>query len=70
MWVNGEIKSHKECEWLTFDDSKLHTAFNNSNEDRYILLIDIKRPDFIKIGNSSREDNFDDSINEFINDNI
>ena len=70
MWVNNEIKLHTECEWLTFDDSKLHTAFNNSNEDRYILLIDMKRPDFIKIGNSLREDNFDELINEFINENI
>lgn len=70
MWVNGEIKSHKESEWLTFDDSKLHTAFNNSMEDRYILLIDIKRPDFIEIGNSLREDNLDELINEFINENI
>ena len=70
MWVNGEIKLHKESEWITFDDSKLHTAFNNSNEDRFILLIDMKRPDFIKIGNSIREDNFDDLINEFINDNL
>ena len=36
MWVNGEIKLHKEKEWLTFDDSKLHTAFNNSNENLLI----------------------------------
>lgn len=70
MWVNGEIKFHKENEWLTFDDSKLHTAFNNSTEDRYILLIDVKRPDFIKIGNSLRKDNRDELINEFITDNI
>ena len=64
------IKFHKENEWLTFDDSKLHTAFNNSTEDRYILLIDMKRPDFIKIGCSLREDNLDELINEFINENI
>jgi len=70
MWVNGEIKLHKEREWLTFDDSKLHTAFNNSNEDRYILLVDIKRPDFIKIGFSLREDNYDELIDDFINENI
>ena len=69
MWVNGEIKYHKDNEWITFDDSKLHTAFNNSNEDRYILLIDLKRPDYIKIGNSLREDNYDDLVNEFIYEN-
>jgi hypothetical protein len=70
MWVNGEIKYHKEREWITFDDSKLHTAFNNSNEERYILLIDLKRPDYIKIGNSLRTDNYDELISEFINENI
>ena len=70
MWVNGEIKFHQEEYWITFDDSKLHTAFNNSNEERYILLIDMKRPDYIKIGNSLREDNYDQLINQFINDNI
>jgi hypothetical protein len=70
MWVNGEIKLHKEKEWLTFDDSKLHSAFNNSNEDRYIMLVDIKRPDFIKIGSSLREDNYDELIEDFISENI
>ena len=70
MWVNGEIKFHKEEYWITFDDSKLHSAFNNSNEERYILLVDMKRPDYIKIGNSLREDNYDHLINQFINDRI
>jgi hypothetical protein len=33
-------------------------------------LIDLKRPDYIKIGNSLREDNYDELIHEFINENI
>jgi hypothetical protein len=66
MWVNGTIKFHKNSEFFTFDDSKLHTAFNNSKDDRFILLIDMKRPDFIKIGNSQRVDNNDELIKEFI----
>jgi hypothetical protein len=70
LWVNNEIKYHNEGSWITFDDSKLHTAFNSSNEERYILLIDLKRPDYIKIGNSLREDNYDELIHEFINENI
>ena len=70
MWVNGEIRYHREREWITFDDSKLHTAFNNSNEERYILLIDLKRPEYVKTGNSLRIDNYDELINEFINENI
>jgi hypothetical protein len=66
MWVNGTIKFHKQDEFFTFDDSKLHTAFNNSKQDRYILLIDMKRHDFIKIGNSQRTNNNDELIKEFI----
>ena len=47
------------------------TAFNNSKIDRYILLIDLLRPDFIKVGNSLREEhNNDDLIEEFILENI
>ena len=30
----------------------------------------MKRPDYIKIGNSLREDNYDQLINQFINDSI
>jgi len=71
MWVNNEIKMHLEGKWITFDDSRLHTAFNNSRFDRYILLIDIIRPDFIKIGNSLRAENDNDNlIEEFILENI
>jgi aspartyl/asparaginyl beta-hydroxylase (cupin superfamily) len=66
MWVNGTIKFHKNNEFFTFDDSKLHTAFNNSKNDRFILLIDMKRPDFIKIGNSQRINNNDELIEGFI----
>jgi hypothetical protein len=42
------------------------SKFNNSKKDRYILLIDMKRHDFIKIGNSQRTDNNDELIKEFI----
>jgi hypothetical protein len=67
MWVDNEIRMHVEGEWLTFDDSKLHTAFNNSGDDRYILLIDLLRPDFIMTGNSLRDENNNDNlIEEFI----
>lgn len=55
---NGEwkIKKHKKFEWIIFDDSKKHTAENLSNTERIILLVDIKRPDFVPIGNSKIED--------------
>ena len=34
---NGQI--------LVFDDSKLHLAFNKSDEERLVLIIDMARPD-------------------------
>ena len=52
--VNNEIKIHKEKEWITFDDSKLHFTWNNSNIDRYILVLDLTRPNYIITGNSQR----------------
>jgi beta-hydroxylase len=55
LMVDNEIKVHKEKEWITFDDSKLHFAWNNSKSDRYVLLIDLERPKFIAVGNSQRE---------------
>ena len=53
--VDDEIQIHQEKKWITFDDSKLHFAWNNSNSDRYVLLIDLVRPDFVAAGNSQRE---------------
>ena len=39
-------------QFITFDDSKFHSAYNKSNEDRIVLLFDMKRPSFIKKGTS------------------
>jgi beta-hydroxylase len=50
LWVEGEIKYHIEKEWITFDDSKVHMAFNKSNDERIVLIIDTVRPKFIQIG--------------------
>lgn len=47
-----DIKLHKEGEWLTFDDSRIHYAHNPTEEDRIVLIIDVKRPKHIKTGNS------------------
>ena len=35
---------------LVFDDSKLHKAFNNSTQERLILIVDLLRPDYIPKG--------------------
>jgi len=39
--VAGQDYSWKEREWLCFDDAEEHSATNQSNEDRIVLLIDI-----------------------------
>jgi ornithine lipid ester-linked acyl 2-hydroxylase len=53
LWVEGEIKYHETEKWLSFDDSKNHSAFNKSDEDRIVLIIDMVRPDTIKRGDST-----------------
>ena len=42
--VGGERREWKEGEFLFFNDRKLHTAYNNTTEDRIIFLMDIERP--------------------------
>lgn len=50
--VENHKKYHKEKKWLIFDDSKMHHAYNSSNEDRIVLIIDIQRPYWIQPGTS------------------
>jgi aspartyl/asparaginyl beta-hydroxylase (cupin superfamily) len=44
--VRGESKSWKKGEWIVFTDAFVHEAENNTNEDRYILLMDVMRDEF------------------------
>lgn len=44
--VENEKRSWEEGKWLIFIDAKEHEAWNESNENRFILLIDIIRPKF------------------------
>jgi aspartyl/asparaginyl beta-hydroxylase (cupin superfamily) len=44
--VSGECRPWEEGKLLVFLDANVHEAFNNSNERRYILLLDILRPEF------------------------
>lgn len=44
--VNGEARAWQEGELLVFLDANIHEAFNNTDEQRYILLMDIIRPEF------------------------
>lgn len=50
MWVEGEIQPHKERDVLVFDDSKMHKAFNGSDEERIILIFDLVRPESLPKG--------------------
>jgi len=42
--VSGERREWTEGQFLFFNDRQLHTAYNNTEEDRIIFLMDIERP--------------------------
>lgn len=44
--VNDSNKSWEKGQWIIFLDAYPHTAWNQTSGDRYILLIDILRPEF------------------------
>lgn len=45
--VNGESRAWGEGEVLVFLDANMHEAFNDSDARRYILLMDVVRPEFM-----------------------
>lgn len=42
--VAGETRQWREGASLLFDDTHRHEAWNDTNEDRVVLLLDVKRP--------------------------
>lgn len=44
-WVDGCVETHCHGRIICFDDSKVHRAFNYSDEDRIVLIIDLARPE-------------------------
>ena len=52
---DNDFQFHKRGEWMVFDDSKQHKAFNHSDEDRIVLIVDIQRPPYIRRGSSEVE---------------
>ena len=50
--VIASIQPHADDEWIIFDDSKRHFAANNSSYYRVVLIVDLKRPKYIKKGES------------------
>lgn len=45
--VNNESKAWEEGKWTIFCDAVYHRAWNNTNEPRYIVMMDVLRPEFI-----------------------
>lgn len=44
--VNGEARAWQEGEWIVFCDAHLHRAWNQTNERRYVLIIDVLHPEY------------------------
>ena len=44
--VNGQEKEWKEGEVFIFNDAAKHTAWNNSDQRRYVLLVDVMRNEY------------------------
>mmetsp|Transcript_21895 Transcript_21895/g.49501 ORF Transcript_21895/g.49501 Transcript_21895/m.49501 type:complete len:531 (+) Transcript_21895:20-1612(+) len=45
VWCEGEVECHAEKDFIVFDDSKNHKAYNETSETRLVLIIDLARPD-------------------------
>ena len=54
----------KNNKWIVFDDSLYHSAINESEKERIVFIVDIKRPDYLHKGVSDVSDT--EELNEFI----
>ena len=48
--VCRDVRLHEQGGIIVFDDSKLHKAFNRTDEARYVLILDILRPADVCVG--------------------
>lgn len=46
--VREEEKGWEEGKWLLFNDACVHSAWNNSDKRRIVLIIDIVRPEYLR----------------------
>lgn len=53
--VEEHTQYHKVGDYILFDDSLMHYGFNYSDDERYVLIVDIARPDNIAKGSSTIE---------------
>jgi hypothetical protein len=63
-WVDGCVETHAVGRPLLFDDSKIHRAFNYSNDARIVLIVDLARPDHLPSGYA--EGSHTDELDAFI----
>jgi hypothetical protein len=52
-WVDGCVETHAHARPLLFDDSKIHRAFNYSDEPRVVLIVDLERESHLPIGRAT-----------------
>jgi len=45
--VKDQVRAWKNNEWLVFMDAYVHEAWNNTDKERYILVVDVIREEFI-----------------------
>jgi len=66
-WVDGCVDTHEEGRIMVFDDSKVHRAFNYSDGERVVLIIDLARPQDLPRGTATggHSDELDDFISGF-----
>ena len=63
-WVDGCVDTHEEGHIICFDDSKVHRAFNYSDEERIVLIVDLLRPQGLPKGTATG--GHSDELNAFI----
>lgn len=45
------MRCHRERDFIVFDDSKVHKAFNlHPTESRIVLIMDLVRPKYVEAG--------------------
>jgi aspartyl/asparaginyl beta-hydroxylase (cupin superfamily) len=45
--VGNEARGWEEGKWLLFNDSYIHTAWNKTNKNRIVLMMDVIKPEFL-----------------------
>jgi len=64
IWVNGESKKLEKNKLIIYDSSKEHSIYNKTDEDVYMLMLDVGRTDKMVEGASKKEYNYE--IHDFI----